>query len=77
MGSNHSLILFMITVDIRTLHTMTEINECTEGTHLCSQLCINTNGSYICDCGSGFIIDVDRRTCDGKVIDHLKYACSI
>ena len=45
---------------------MTEIDECTEGTHLCSQLCINTNGSYICDCRSGFIIDVDERTCDGE-----------
>ena len=43
-----------------------DIDECTEGISQCNQLCINTIGSFTCDCISGFIIDVDGRTCDGK-----------
>lgn len=44
----------------------TEIDECFEGTHQCTQNCVNTIGSYVCTCNSGFIIDADRRTCDGE-----------
>ena len=44
-----------------------DINECVEGTHLCTQNCNNTIGSYVCSCNDGFIIDVDGRTCDGEI----------
>lgn len=33
---------------------ITDIDECQEGTHLCSQTCTNTNGSYMCQCQEGF-----------------------
>ena len=41
------------------------IDECSDGTHNCSQICINTNGSFICECNGGFLLDTDRATCKG------------
>ena len=31
-----------------------DINECAEGTHHCSQLCMNLKGNYSCSCRQGF-----------------------
>ncbi len=43
----------------------TDINECTEVTDGCNQLCNNTIGSYFCDCITGYELD-DPLTCVGK-----------
>ena len=43
---------------------MTDINEC-EGNHPCSQSCINTDGSYYCNCLTGFSLDQDTISCIG------------
>ncbi|XP_070531896.1 epidermal growth factor-like protein 7 isoform X2 [Ptychodera flava] len=40
-----------------------DINECSEGTHACGQICVNNNGSYTCACHAGFVLDADRRSC--------------
>ena len=43
-----------------------DINEC-EGSHGCSQECINTVGSFKCSCQSGFRLDsTDLKTCIRK-----------
>ncbi len=42
-----------------------DINECATDTHLCTQNCTNTNGSYICDCTSGYQLNEDGFQCDG------------
>ena len=47
-----------------------DVDECSDGTHQCMQNCNNTLGSYVCTCDSGFIIDADARTCDGKHSNH-------
>ena len=31
----------------------------------CDQLCINTNGSFICDCNPGYQLNEDSMTCSG------------
>ena len=36
-----------------------------EGTHVCNQICINTDGSFICGCNSGYLLDDDGFTCLG------------
>ena len=41
----------------------TDIDECEQGTSECDQICNNTDGSYICDCNTGFK-RVDN-TCEG------------
>ena len=46
--------------------TGTDVDECTEGTHQCQQVCQNTIGSYTCGCNDGFILDTDGRSCNGK-----------
>ena len=40
-----------------------DINECTQGTHTCTQSCTNTEGSFQCACNSGFL-DVNGECTD-------------
>ena len=50
-----------------------DINECGEEIDGCAQNCTNTIGSYTCSCNPGFVIDTDRRSCNGKrVIKKIK-----
>ena len=44
------------------LHT--DIDECVTGTSECNQICSDTNGSYVCDCYSGYVLLSDGKTCD-------------
>jgi len=40
-----------------------EVNECELGTAACSQQCINTDGSYRCQCFDGYHLDGDDHNC--------------
>ena len=42
-----------------------DTNECSEGTHNCSQICNNTHGSFTCACNDGYHLDIDNVTCNG------------
>ena len=43
-----------------------DINECLVATdNNCSHICDNTNGSYYCQCNSGYILSSDTTTCFG------------
>ena len=45
-----------------------DINECLlVNNGGCSQTCTNTNGSFVCSCQNGFVLDSDNLTCQGKV----------
>ena len=43
---------------LHLMHTclLIDIDECA-GDHPCEQECVNLNGSYRCDCTSGYILD--------------------
>ena len=44
-----------------------DINECDMVKDLCvNGTCVNTDGSYKCECGKGFHLDSDGHTCVGK-----------
>ena len=43
-----------------------EINECTESTHRCEQICRNKMGSYNCSCNVGYTLANDRHGCTSK-----------
>ena len=43
----------------------TDNDECALDTHLCHHVCINTIGSYICDCNVGYMLNSDGLTCSG------------
>lgn len=41
-----------------------DIDECSRKNEtLCSQICVNTPGSYRCDCETGFYLEEDGKTC--------------
>ena len=42
-----------------------DIDECTDGTHNCVQICTNTEGGFTCGCNSGYLLDTDGITCNG------------
>ena len=44
-----------MTNKIMSLHT--DVDECSDGSHQCSQNCHNSIGSYICTCTGNFIIN--------------------
>ena len=44
----------------------TDIDECASNVSKCGQLCINSPGSYLCDCNYGYQLDIDRTSCKGK-----------
>ena len=48
----------------KIIHTLLDIDECSDGTHYCSQTCTNTVGSFTCGCNNGYLLDVDGTTCN-------------
>ena len=64
-----------------------DINECeNHGSHInnastfsgsdkgrCDQICINTNGSYYCDCNVGYLLASDSFKCEGKFVWNRLY----
>ena len=43
-----------------------DIDECALDTDGCEQDCINTPGSFQCDCFEGFLLNEDNITCYGE-----------
>ena len=51
-----------------------DVNECVSpDNNDCEQTCVNTNGSYSCDCVIGYVLNADGHACDGRFI--LKTIC--
>ena len=50
-----------------------DINECL-GANDCQQICLNTAGSYYCECNDGFVLDSDEHSCKGGYLYHAMYA---
>ena len=42
-----------------------DIDECEDNNGGCEVYCINTNGSYYCDCNIGYYVTADNRSCAG------------
>lgn len=43
----------------------TDVDECYERIDGCQQECVNTNGSYVCACRTGYRLTSDRYSCTG------------
>ena len=58
LNKNHRALLI--------LFLLLDIDECAAENGGCDQHCHNTVGSYFCTCDSGWRLDPDRHTCNGK-----------
>ena len=45
---------------------ITDINECLDNSGTCSHICHNTQGSYHCECPTGYLLKADNHTCQGE-----------
>ncbi|XP_078381846.1 uncharacterized protein LOC144664603 isoform X2 [Oculina patagonica] len=41
-----------------------DFDECSAHSHDCQQVCVNTDGSFRCECHSGFMLQRDRKSCE-------------
>jgi len=45
-----------------------DVDECTEQTDVCPQICHNNNGSYTCACLTGYEdVNSDGKECTGRL----------
>ena len=49
-----------------------DINECAINNGGCSQVCLNTEGSYSCDCYPGYELGPNNHTCNGRCTTFTK-----
>ena len=66
-GSGSTYIYKVINHD--GLHVV-DIDECL-GANDCQQICLNTAGSYYCECKDGFILDSNEHSCKGGYTSHV------
>ena len=52
-----------IDVSFLSISHVVDIDECTEGTSGCEQVCANTNGGFGCSCFPGYSPKSDNKTC--------------
>lgn len=43
------------------------MDECLEDTDLCEQICVNSVGSYVCECNEGYRLNGDGLACTGML----------
>jgi hypothetical protein len=51
---------------LRFYYPVVDFDECDGGNNGCSQICVNTPGSFVCDCNQGYRLEIDQKTCNGK-----------
>ena len=62
-----TLFNFTILLKLETVSLLSpDINECNIATNPCKQHCINNDGSFVCECNNGYILDADGFTCNGQ-----------
>ena len=53
-------------INYHIIHPPIDINECALNNGNCSQTCTNKNGTYMCSCTNGYLLNPDNRTCSGE-----------
>ena len=66
----YSLLLYNLPVLYITSH-LTDINECSDSNGGCDDDCINTIGSFYCECDSGYTLQTNGKTCNGQLHVHV------
>ena len=50
------------------LYELSDYNECKVNNAGCEQFCVNTAGSYECDCRKGYKLNANKYGCQGLLI---------
>ena len=50
-----------------------DIDECSVNNGTCEDICINTKGSFYCQCSTGLALSADNRTCEGNFQNDNNY----
>ena len=50
-----------------------DIDECGTNNGGCSQVCTDNDGSFVCSCNTGYELDADGVTCNGKPLYMYSY----
>ena len=59
----YSLYPFLSLLSLHTLNGI-DIDECaSKNETMCSQVCVNSVGSYRCECENGYFLEEDKKTC--------------
>ena len=59
--------VYIISFFNNSIESTLDIDECSDGINNCNQLCINTFGSYLCNCQTGYKLNSDNYTCIGMI----------
>lgn len=63
---SHALVMYCISCIFPTvtslLFAQTDVDECADTTK-CSQICVNTDGSFFCSCSDGYYLADDQTQC--------------
>ena len=46
--------------------SLPDIDECALDLAECGHTCANTQGSFVCSCDEGFLLDEDGKSCSGE-----------
>lgn len=58
-------LIFFLVPKLDLVNVPLDVNECdTYGS--CSQMCVNTEGSYTCSCVEGYVLQPDNKSCKAK-----------
>ena len=49
----------------------TDIDECLDDNGMCSHKCVNTEGSYHCECPLGYVLQSNKQDCEGCMFMHV------
>ena len=52
-----------------------DVDECANNNGGCSQMCMNSDGSFKCECRSGYQLDRNGITCNGESSSLINRTC--
>ena len=55
----------LVHCSLKAITSSVDINECADSNGGCHHSCVNTDGSYNCQCSDGYQLNADAHTCEG------------